>query len=523
MAICPTCLTKYPDDAATCAVDGAALVPDEAYAHVDRDLEPGDQVGEYRIVGKIGTGGFGVVYRAEHPVIGKSAAVKVLGRQFSSNPQMVSRFIAEARAVNQIRHRNIIDVFAFGQLPDGRQYYVMELLEGQTFDKYLKAQGRLPLDQALPVLRGIARAMDAAHGKGILHRDLKPDNVFLIFDEDGQAEPKLLDFGLVKLLGDPSGTTHKTKTGTPMGTPFYMSPEQCRGLEVDARTDVYSFGVMVFEVICGHVPFDGASAMDVLLKHMTVVPPSASAEVPDLPARVDVVLGRMMAKDPEQRPPSLGAALAELAEAAGLSLQSVPRLPRPAPSPERPSLATSETIALPSSGRQGQTFLSTEADVGPPARSSRKLVFAGLVLVCAAAGAAGVFALGRKDEPHAGIAEPRPTPSPLPSASGAPPASAASSASAVAADETREIDVTIEGAPRGATVSLDGKVLGHPPGPFKVKAGAAVTLTVSAKGYRSREVALTPTENVLVPVTLERAPVPTGPRLDPDLEGFDKK
>src|SRR5688500_14886783 len=182
MVICPSCLTKYEGDATACAKDGTALVPEATFAAVDKDLHPGDTVGEYRIEEKIGEGGFGAVYRALHPVIGKHGAVKVLGRQFSANAAMVSRFIAEARAVNQIRHRNIVDIFSFGALPDGRQYYIMEMLEGMPFDKYLDKQKRLSLAQALPVLRGVARALDAAHGTGILHRDLKPENVFLMFD-----------------------------------------------------------------------------------------------------------------------------------------------------------------------------------------------------------------------------------------------------------------------------------------------------------------------------------------------------
>jgi eukaryotic-like serine/threonine-protein kinase len=250
--ICPSCFTKYPDGTSHCSTDKTALVPDETFAHVDKELGPGTTVGEYKIESKLGEGGFGAVYRAVHPLIGKSAAVKILSRQFSANPQMVSRFVAEARAVNQIRNRNIIDIFSFGQLPDGRQYYIMELLEGSSLDAYIAKKVRLTLSEAMPILRGVARALDAAHAKGILHRDLKPENIFLAFD-DGEGgnsiQPKLLDFGLVKLLAtDASASTsdsgqgsHKTKTGTPMGTPYYMSPEQCRGLEVDARTDVYSF------------------------------------------------------------------------------------------------------------------------------------------------------------------------------------------------------------------------------------------------------------------------------------------
>src|SRR3954471_23899141 len=130
MATCPTCKTPYPNDVRTCTIDNAALLPDEAFAGMEPELAKGQRVGEYEIEEKIGEGGFGSVYRAVHPLIGKSAAIKVLNRQYSSNPQMVSRFIAEARAVNQIRNRNIIDIFSFGALEDGRQYYVMELLDG---------------------------------------------------------------------------------------------------------------------------------------------------------------------------------------------------------------------------------------------------------------------------------------------------------------------------------------------------------------------------------------------------------
>jgi eukaryotic-like serine/threonine-protein kinase len=158
MATCPTCRTRYPNDAKTCAADGDHLLPDEAFSGVEADLAPGVTVGEYVIEKKLGEGGFGSVYRATHPLIGKTAAIKVLNRQYSSNPQMVSRFIAEARAVNQIRHRNIIDIFSFGKLDDGRQYYVMELLEGMTFDAFIKQQGRLAPDVAIPILRSVARA-----------------------------------------------------------------------------------------------------------------------------------------------------------------------------------------------------------------------------------------------------------------------------------------------------------------------------------------------------------------------------
>ena len=162
----------------------------------DPALEAGSEVGEYRIEALIGRGGFGSVYRAVHPVIGKQVAIKVLARKYSADPAVVSRFQHEARAVNQIRHRNIIDIFGFGQLEDGRSYYVMELLDGQPLDEHLAQVGAIPLGEAIPILRAVARALAAAHAKGIAHLDLKPENIFLARESDGTIFPKLLDFGI---------------------------------------------------------------------------------------------------------------------------------------------------------------------------------------------------------------------------------------------------------------------------------------------------------------------------------------
>src|SRR3569623_680114 len=145
----------------------------------DAELEAGEQVGEYVVEGKLGQGGFGAVFKAQHPLIGKVVAIKVLARKFSIDPEMVARFVAEARAVNQILHRTIIDIFSFGQLPDGRHYYVMVYLEGEPLDALIDRQGVLVPQVALPILRQVARALDAAPAKGIAHRDLRPENVFL--------------------------------------------------------------------------------------------------------------------------------------------------------------------------------------------------------------------------------------------------------------------------------------------------------------------------------------------------------
>ncbi|MBV8761743.1 MAG: serine/threonine protein kinase, partial [Deltaproteobacteria bacterium] len=235
----------------------------------DPPLAAGTVVGEYTIDCLLGRGGFGNVYRATQPLIGKQVAVKVLALRYSVDAAIVSRFVAEARAVNQIRHPNIIDIFSFGQLPDGRHYYVMELLDGEPLDRLA---GALTLANALPILRALARALDAAHAKGIAHRDLKPENVFLARDADGTRYPKLLDFGIAKLLAPEGAVAHRTATGTPLGTPYYMSPEQCRGRDVDHRTDIYSFGILTYRVLTGAYPFTG-DFMELMTAQVASEPP----------------------------------------------------------------------------------------------------------------------------------------------------------------------------------------------------------------------------------------------------------
>jgi serine/threonine protein kinase len=544
MAICPTCMTKYPDTVTSCEADGELLVPEEAFAYVDKELVAGDQVGEYRIEGKLGEGGFGAVFRAIHPIIGKHAAIKVLSRQFSANPQMVSRFIAEARAVNQIRHRNIIDIFAFGQLPDGRQYYVMELLDGTPFDRYLATHKRLSLAQALPILRGITRALDAAHGKGILHRDLKPENVYVVFDEDGGVQAKLLDFGLVKLLASGSGGEHKTKTGTPMGTPYYMSPEQCRGMDVERGTDIYAFGALVFEVLTGEVPFNGQSPMDVLLKHMTAEPPRASAICADVAPELDEPIRRMLAKEPSERPASAGEALASLvtaANAAGIPIGAA-YLPPPsnpvAPFHGAATLPTMDAGSASSSGPvrivtgnddhaspNGSTFLASEADVAP-ARSTRARVGAlvAVALLACSVGAAFLVSTRAAHEEPKGVVT-------SPSSSAAAIVAPVPTVASAAAVETKvaEVEVTVDVTPKGATVMDGARELGPAPGPFRLKVGAPVTLTVSAKGYKNRDITITPDARTTLPITLEKqsaAPVVKaaggkGKPISSDLENFD--
>ncbi|HEX9102164.1 MAG TPA: serine/threonine-protein kinase, partial [Polyangia bacterium] len=230
-------------------------------------LEPGTIVGEYRIEEKIGEGGMATIYGATHPLLGKQAAIKVMSPALSADAAAVARFALEARAVSRIGHPNIVDVFGFGRLPDGRSYFVMERLHGETlYDRLWKQQGPLPLPEVLDILAQICDALEAAHEKGIIHRDLKPDNVFIVADPEtpGGERCKVLDFGIAKVLAG-GHDAPRTRTDVVMGTPAYMAPEQCRrAADVDEKVDVYALGVILFQAVAGRAPFLAADPVSLM-------------------------------------------------------------------------------------------------------------------------------------------------------------------------------------------------------------------------------------------------------------------
>jgi serine/threonine protein kinase len=266
-------------------------------------IDIGHTIGNYKITAKLGEGGMGVVYLAEHPVIGKKVAMKAIHPELSKNSDVVSRFVTEAKAVNQIGHEHIVDIADFGNTSDGEFYFVMEYLQGESLSDRLRRENRLDAPSALSITGQIADALNASHEQGIIHRDLKPENIFLCINRGaGRDFVKVLDFGLAKLTLNDQKVSHKTRTGSVMGTPYYMSPEQCEGkIEIDHRADIYSLGVLLFEMLTGKVPFGGDGYGEIIVKHVTMPPPSVRSINEDLPEEMDLILYRALAKDRDQR------------------------------------------------------------------------------------------------------------------------------------------------------------------------------------------------------------------------------
>ncbi len=282
----------------------------EAFPEV---LAPGTSVGPYRVDRTLGRGGMGMVYLVEHTLLRKKFAMKVLlGSVLRDDPDAARRFVREARAAARVQHDGIVDVSDFGSFSDGRHYLVMELLGGRSLDDIMDMQGALEPTRALTLMRDVAAALGAAHSAGIVHRDVSPSNVFVEKSDKGDRI-KVVDFGAASVPDIDQSDVPDGPPGMVVGTPYYMAPEQAQALPTDSRSDMYSFGVVLYELVSGRVPFDGDTARDIVMKHILEPPPPLfSAQREEVPEELWLVLERLLAKKPEDRYPTTDAVIAEL-------------------------------------------------------------------------------------------------------------------------------------------------------------------------------------------------------------------
>jgi eukaryotic-like serine/threonine-protein kinase len=514
-----------------------------------------DVVGSYRIIGKIGEGGMGAVYVAEHTLIGRQAAIKVLQREMSHRQDLVTRFFNEARAATAVKHPGIVEIYDFGYHTDGSAYIVMEFLEGETLSARLRRTGPLPAARAAALGRQVAGALGAAHAKGIVHRDLKPDNIFIVRDPDitDGERTKILDFGIAKLAaGDQPGIS-KTRSGVVLGTPTYMSPEQSKGAgNVDARADLYALGCILFEVVCGRPPFVAEGGGEVMAQHIYAAVPAPSSIAPVTP-ELEQFLLRALAKDPAHRFQSaeeMSAAL-QMAVPSGAPPHAhapiqvpthVPFVPAP---PQRTTLSAANTAAR----------------VAPTNRKRGRIAL--VVAVVAIAGGAGAIAISQRGgggastakapepaspvlaspvpesrlpdpatpeqapqqqapEQQAPIAPANPTP-PAPMATPpAPTPSTPAPAPPAAAKAPAHVTIKLASEPRGADVYRmpQGVRIGTTPLTYSMDAiEGEIVLIVKRRGYVDRQLAVPADRDTDQTVTLARVatarphePEPPGPR-----------
>jgi serine/threonine protein kinase len=436
--------------------------------------------GRYKVEAVLGEGGMGIVYRCTHTIIGKKVAMKVLRADLARDAEVTERFLNEAKAASSIGNAHIIDISDFGQFPDGAAYFVMEFLAGQPLSKLLEGGQPLPVSRILHLARQMAEGLSAAHAANIVHRDLKPDNIFLV-DRGGERDfIKILDFGIAKVSSSAEGSK-LTRAGAVFGTPHYMSPEQAAGSPVDHRGDIYSFGVILYELASGRLPFDADNFMGILTQHMYKAPVPIRALVPapqDVPPGLEAIVLKCLSKRPEHRYQSMGELIVEFDKlAAGGVPDAVPEM-----------MSRSGGFNVPvdyfRKGQMPQPMPATPS-AHPGARSSKWPVYAGIAGVLAAiAIVGGIFAKSQQSSANlqppvvAAAAAPKP---------GEPAVSVAAPAP-IATVASKEVAIAVE--PIDAHVFRDGTDLGQSPVMVTVEDGKTVDLDIDRDGYKPQKITL---------------------------------
>ena len=459
--------------------------------------------GRYLIQRKLGEGGMGAVYLSQHTVLEKAVALKILHGEFARKPDLVERFMQEARAASRIRHENVIDISDFGSTPDGMVFFAMELLQGHDLHEEIArarlAKTRLPWERSRKIFLQVCSALAAAHAQGIVHRDLKPENIYLVEWLGHKDFVKLLDFGIAKLTEVSEGDRKLTRTGMLFGTPEYMSPEQARGENVDHRVDIYAMGCILFQLVTGKVPFEAENFMGILSLHLTEPPPGigveALAEI-GAPNELEAIIQKALAKSRAERWETIDEMANAIRALHGEDAQPVlePRVPRVQSAAPRASgpLASARTEW------KGNVSVPTEDEPlpQPPGGKSKLPLILGAVVACAALGA-GAFVMfgGKKDTPAA----------PPPAGSGSVAGSAVTPPPEVPLPP--RVTISIDSVPQGAEIydMTLKQAVGNTPFEFELPGSRDPRrYTIKLAGYGGKAIELLPVENVQYTVQLKK-------------------
>lgn len=457
-------------------------------AHVDTERTPGGKdpyIGttfdhRYKIEKLLGEGGMGFVYLARHKVIDKKVAVKVLRAEMAKDREILERFLQEARAASSIGNPHIIDISDFGDLPDGSTYFVMEFLDGQSLVQFNDKNNRQPFDIIAKISIQMANGLAAAHEAGIIHRDLKPENIFIVTRGLDKHFVKILDFGIAKVAT--SGENKLTRAGAVFGTPHYMSPEQAAGSPLDHRTDIYSLGVMMYEMVSGVLPFTADNFMGILSQHMYQAPPPLGKLNLDplCPAELEAIIFKCLSKVPDDRYPDMHALSADLQR---FQDGQIP-----------------EAVAQMASRPEG---LSVGVTPDKPKKAPWvRLVAVGAVVMGATLGTVLVI-----------ISNPNGNPTPSNSTN---PVVSAAAPTVSAATAKAKVVVIVEPLSAVATANFAGKQIKFPEDKVEVEPGKPVTLNVEAAGFEPQKVTLdgkTDIVRVKLVAVAGTPPVPTGPEV----------
>lgn len=515
MKLCPSCKAEYLEGEIFCPNDGSRLVTGSQFDHapVDKGKDPliGTILSErYEILRQIGEGGMGLVYEAEHVAIEKRVALKVLRDDFSSRSEVVQRFKQEAKSASRIGNDHIVDISDFGVTPSGASYFVMELLEGEDLAELLEREVNLPIARAADIILQCCKALGAAHAKGIIHRDMKPENIFLT-SRGGRADfVKLVDFGIAKMsdVETPGAPGRKlTKTGMIFGTPEYMSPEQAAGKkDLDHRVDVYALAVILYEMLTGRVPFVGDTFMGILTQHMFEDPPSFQEVNPrlEVPDAIIAFVWQGLSKEPEGRFASCDEMATALEAAlAGQAAGSTTYMGFGEGS-------AAERASTPRALRAG----AVTAELTASKKSRWPVVVAVGIMAMALGAAAVLFTLSQSettddgDIRHTAGAE---ADAGLPALADPPPSLDEVDAAVAIADPV-EVDagpamvtVSVNTTPAGARVWVEGRgqVCDATPCRFETEAGQEITLRARS-GRSEGETLLTPGESTTIQLEMRR-------------------